>query len=104
MPDPSQFVEGFKLVRGKKYSGYLLEDISATHDAIRRYHEYSYYIILTFNTDNAKIEPSEFFERFVFEDRNIFATRNMYRCSLSKTSYKVVGNKMTVVLDGHSSR
>ena len=105
MPDSDDFVKGFDFFKGDSYDGYLLESINASHSVIKKYKEYSYHIILTYDTKHKDVNDEEFFNYHVFEDKIINSRYgNPYKCSLIKKNFSINGTKLTIELEGHSYR
>ena len=86
MPHPDQFLEGFNIRRGQNVGPYVITDFGINEITVTRYHHYEYDVWVEFSTSN----KNDMFSNVDFlsnlSDRDIFATRNYYHCSLRKVS------------------
>jgi hypothetical protein len=109
MPDPRQFLEGFDLVPGNKFGGYILRDATSTHKAVTRWQEYKYNIVLSFqnlgrgvydNLYNALMDEIE-------QAHIIYGVKNPYRCTIdAPIEGSVIDDHGTIIFNliGHAHR
>lgn len=82
MPDSNAFLYGFGFIKGSKFDGYILSSAISTHETISRYHEYRYFITLTFNNLGNGIYDNLFslVRSTISQQHIIYGIRNPYRC------------------------
>ena len=90
MPEASEFLAGFNLVKGRIFASYILENATSSHESIKKYHEYMYKITIQFKSlAPAAIAPTtdqlyqSLYEAVISEiskEPIIYGIKNPYRC------------------------
>lgn len=108
MPETNKFLSKFNLTRGSKWDGYILHDITATHDMIKIYYEYSYHITCTFEQTNSA-DYNLFYKNLIntiSKKYVIYGIRDPYRCWIDKPKYGDLthdgAKSITIKLVGHA--
>ncbi len=89
MPDPKDFLDGFNLRVGFEIAGYKCIKANANHVAIKMYHEYEYYITLSFKRQSSNANYHELYHYVLdlsYEKKTIYGVRNPYRCNIDPVS------------------
>ena len=82
MPEAAEFLNGFGLVRGAQFGGYILDNAISTHESVKRYQEYRYNITLTFRRLGSGTYD-DFFHTVmnkISQQPIIYGIRNPYHC------------------------
>jgi len=51
MPTTEKFLSSFGFIKGTQFDDYILEEVTSTHNTIKRYQQYEYDIYLRFYND-----------------------------------------------------
>lgn len=110
MPDVAQFLNGFGLIQGSSFDGYILTIATSTHESIKRYQEYKYSITLTFDNQGSG-NYNDLFQhvmQLISQQPIIYGIKNPYKCLIDPPNYGDISeddNKtITFNLIGHSHR
>ena len=111
MPDPQQFLAGFNLTQGHQVDGFTIKTATASHHAIRQYHEYSYDISLFVTKKSGQVGDTHTLllalDMMTRGERQIMAVRNYYTCSIETPHESDIvseGDGYRITLRGHSYR
>lgn len=120
MPEVSEFLSGFNLIKNKKFSNYILKYVTSTHESIKRYEEYQYHIKLIFkpiigssgimkNITNVNVDYENLYNEVIREiskEHIIYGTRDPYRCTIQQPIYGDIeedeNHEITFNLIGHA--
>lgn len=109
MPEKEEYLAGFGLHINYELSGFKLTSIDLKHNTVKRYHEYTYPIVMIWQ----KVDPNASYqgliqglERQVSSDRTIYTQYgNPYRCHFGDLSHNYMeGSTVVINAMGHCER
>lgn len=106
MPHTKEFLKGFNLIKGRNIAGYVLIEAHATHETIKRYHEYQYDIKLIFQGNGDYDSLYHQLMKDTSRSKIIYGIKNPYRCTIDSNPdiYYDGSNNIVFEFTGHAIR